>query len=100
MKIWKKIFLYSIILFIFLFNGAGIFIIENIYNRNLEMAIKSTINESSSVRSSIYLNSDLIESYNRYSRERFLVVFKSYILYSGATSIKNIELFDGEGKIS
>lgn len=98
MKIWKKIFLYSIILFIFLFNGAGIFIIENIYNRNLEMAIKSTINESSSVRSSIYLNSDLIESYNRYSRERFLVVFKSYILYSGATSIKNIELFDGEGK--
>lgn len=64
------------------------------------MAIKSTINESSSVRSSIYLNSDLIESYNRYSRERFLVVFKRYILYSGATSINNIELFDGEGKIS
>ena len=32
-KIWEKIFLSSILLFILLFNGAGIVIIETIYNR-------------------------------------------------------------------
>ncbi|GEM_PF-778899 len=97
MKVWKKIFLYSIVLFIILFNGAGISIIENIYNRNLEMTIDSTINESNNVKSSIYLNSDLLKGYSSYSKDSFLVIFRGYI-YSDATSVKNIEIFDNEGE--
>lgn len=97
MKIWKKIFLYSIILFIILFNSAGILIIENIYNRNLEMTISTVIGESSSIKSAIYLNSDLFKGYNSYDKGRFSVVFRSYI-YSDVRTIKNIELFSENGE--
>ena len=35
MKFWKKIFLYSLILFLLLFNGGGIILIEKIHSENL-----------------------------------------------------------------
>lgn len=89
MTIWKKIFLYSIVLFIILFNGASIFIIENIYSNTLNNAIVSSINEYKNLRNSIYLNSDL--SYLNVSE--LLNIVKSY-MYSDSAGIKNIEIFD------
>lgn len=94
-KIWKKIFLYSIILFIILFNGAGVVIIENIYNRNLENTIVSYINEYKSIRNSIYLNADLL---SRHSPDILLSVIKNYI-YGDISGVKNIEIFDKKNNI-
>ncbi|MBO0576189.1 HAMP domain-containing histidine kinase [Clostridium botulinum] len=61
MKFWKKIFIYSMVLFIIIFNGAGIFIIENIYKRGLDRTIKIAIDEHRGIEGSIYLNRDVIE---------------------------------------
>jgi len=48
-KIWEKILIYSTLLFIVLFNGAGI-IIETIYNRNLNLVITTGLNEYGAVK--------------------------------------------------
>ncbi|WP_251861137.1 HAMP domain-containing sensor histidine kinase [Clostridium sp. Marseille-Q2269] len=66
MKFWKKIFIYSMVLFIIIFNGVGIFIIENIYIRDLNRTIASTIDEHKRLEGSIYLNRDIIRQNNTY----------------------------------
>lgn len=60
MKFWKKIFLYSLILFLLLFNGGGIILIEKIHSENLNNAIKSLMHKSLNVESVMYLNSDYL----------------------------------------
>lgn len=60
MKFWKKIFLYSLVLFLLLFNGGGIILIEKIYSENLNNTIKSLMDKSLNVESVMYLNSDYL----------------------------------------
>ncbi len=95
MKIWKKIFVYSITLFIVLFNGAGIAIIQNIYNRNLDNAIVAAINEQKSIKNSIYINLDSIDSNNSNS---FWMLLKNYI-YGDVSKIENIEVFNDKNEV-
>lgn len=95
MKIWKKIFVYSITLFIVLFNGAGIAIIQNIYNRNLDNAIVAAINEQKSIKNSIYINLDSIDSNNSNS---FWMLLKNYI-YGDVSKIENIEVFKDKNEV-
>ena len=64
MKFWKKIFLYSVILFLILFNGAGIILIEKIYSDNLETALKQAMDKYLNVESVIYLNTDFYNDSN------------------------------------
>ena len=90
MKIWKKIFLYSLILFIIVFNGAGFIIIENIYNRNTNIAVKSSLSDEKDIINSIYLNSDLLQMY---FQDSLWSILKNYI-YNGSNEIKNIEILD------
>jgi signal transduction histidine kinase len=86
MKIWKKIFIYSIVLFIILFNGTSIIIIENIFSKNLRSTIVLHINEYKNLKNTIYLSSDL---YNINTVE-LLKIMKSYIYNESS----NIEIFD------
>ncbi|MEW9095219.1 MAG: HAMP domain-containing sensor histidine kinase [Clostridiaceae bacterium] len=58
MKFWKRIFIYSMTLFLIIFNVAGIFIIENIHKRSLDRTIKATIDEHKVIEGVIYLNTD------------------------------------------
>lgn len=60
MKFWKKIFLYSLILFLLLFNGGGIILIEKIHSENLNNAIKSLMYKYLNVESVMYLNADYL----------------------------------------
>lgn len=60
MKFWKKIFLYSLILFLLLFNGGGIILIEKIHSENLNTAIKTLMYKYLNVESVMYLNSDYL----------------------------------------
>lgn len=94
MKIWKKIFLYTLILFIIVFNGAGIIVIENIYDRNMDIVIKSALNDEKDIINSIYLNSDLLKGYGG---DNLLTILKNYI-YSDSDEFKNIEIFDDNNK--
>lgn len=95
MKIWKKIFIYSFLLFIFVFNISGIIIIENIYSRNLNSAIKKSINESKEVNNTIYLNSDL---FSAHEDDILWKKLKSYV-YSGYNNFRNIEIYNMQNKI-
>ncbi|MGL5821258.1 MAG: ATP-binding protein [Sarcina sp.] len=95
MKIWKKIFLSSMILFIFIFNIAGIYIIESIYNRNMQIAIQSSIYDERNIQNSIYLNSEVL---SEYTTEQFWSLLKNYI-YEENTNIANIEILDSSGKV-
>ncbi|MDV4151740.1 HAMP domain-containing sensor histidine kinase [Clostridium sp. AL.422] len=95
MKIWEKIFVSSILLFILLFNGAGIVIIETIYNRGLNLVITTGLNEYEGIKNSIYSNmNDFIEIYNIDILEGFLREF----VYNSGNSIKNIEIFSESNK--
>lgn len=58
MKFWKKIFLYSVILFLLLFNGGGIILIEKIHSDNLNTTLKSVMYKYLNMESIMYLNTD------------------------------------------
>ena len=58
MKFWKKIFLYSVILFLVIFSIGGIAIIEKIHKDNLQEAIESTIYKYLNTESMMNLNTD------------------------------------------
>ncbi len=96
MKFWKKIFIYSITVFIILFNGAGIMIIENIHKRNLDAAIISNLKDYDGIVGAIRLNSDLGVNFNTNNRGQlsawFQVIINSYISSSNEGS--NIEIYD------
>lgn len=87
MKFWKKIFLYSVILFLVLFNGAGIILIEKIYSDNLETALKQAMDKYLNVESVIYLNTDFHNDSN--IKNWIDIVINGY-------SVNNIEKFNVE----
>ncbi len=58
MKFWKRIFIYSMTLFLIIFNSAGIFIIENIHKRSIDRTIKVALDEHKNVEGILDLNSD------------------------------------------
>lgn len=96
MKIWEKIFIYSILLFILLFNGAEIIIIETIYNRNLNVVITTGLNEYEAVKNSIYPNMDIVSTDNLESIDKLEGLLREFV-YSG-NSIKNIEVFSEDNQ--
>ena len=60
MKFWKKIFLYSIVLFLLLFNGGGIILIEKIHSDNLNTMLKSVMYKYLNMEYVMYLNTDYL----------------------------------------
>lgn len=60
MKFWKKIFLYSVVLFLLLFNGGGIILIEKIHSDNLNTTLKSVMYKYLNMESIMYLNTDYL----------------------------------------
>lgn len=60
MKFWKKIFLYSVVLFLLLFNGGGIILIEKIHSDNLNTTLKSVMYKCLNMESIMYLNTDYL----------------------------------------
>ncbi|MGL5822792.1 MAG: sensor histidine kinase [Sarcina sp.] len=90
MKIWKQIFLYAFILFFIVFSFTGIIVIENIYSRNKNRALKSAIEKEKDIISSIYMNSDLL--YGQ-SIKALLNITNSYVDIN-FDEIVRIEIFD------
>ena len=93
MKFWKKIFLYSIILFLLLFNGGGIILIEKIHSDNINTAIKSVMYKSLNMESIMYLNTDYlmdIDVNSKSNMKKWLeVIINGY-------SMNNVERYNTE----
>ena len=60
MKFWKKIFLYSVTLFLFLLMIAGAILIEKKYVDTLKEAVKITVSKCIDVENNLYLNADYL----------------------------------------
>lgn len=60
MKFWKKIFLYSVTLFLFLLMTAGAILIEKKYVDTLKEAVKITVSKCIDVENNLYLNADYL----------------------------------------
>ena len=60
MKIWMKVFLYSVVLFLILLNGVGIVLIEETFEENLQEVIKTAINKYTDIEYTLYLNADYL----------------------------------------
>ena len=93
MKFWKKIFLYSLILFLLLFNGGGIILIEKIHSENLNNAIKSLMYKSLNVESVMYLNSDYLMDIEVNSESNM----KNWVdIIINGYSVNNVEQYNTE----
>lgn len=61
MKLWKKIFIYSFLLFVTVFNIAGFFLVENSHNLSLHREIDRGLSEQGSLKSGIKMNLSIIK---------------------------------------
>ena len=68
MKFWKRIYIFSLILFILTFNFAGISIIEKIHNEALKREINRCLGEHLSIYSGVNLSLPVYNTLKRYSR--------------------------------
>ncbi|MFD3268561.1 hypothetical protein ACE3MS_00185 [Paenibacillus dendritiformis] len=53
MKFWQKICLFSIMVFVIIFNLASVFIIERNHAKLLKQELNATLRESLSIRSTV-----------------------------------------------
>ncbi len=53
MKFWKKIYLFSLLAFVLIFNVSSIVFIERIHNKMLEQEITSTLTENLNIQASV-----------------------------------------------
>lgn len=68
MKFWQRIYIFSLILFILIFNLAGILIIENIHASNLKREVNRCLSEHLSIYSGINVSLPINDTLRRYSR--------------------------------
>ncbi len=67
MKIWKKIFIYSFVIFLILFNFGAFILIENSHNISLSREVDRGMSEHSSIYSGIDANLYVIKDMLKYS---------------------------------
>ena len=92
MKFWKKIFSYSVILFISLLALAGVILVEKTFEDNLQEAVIHAIGKCSDVENSLYLNADYLLDVNVANqddiRDWIDVIIKGYMLNMNKSQFK------------
>ncbi|OZB92378.1 HAMP domain-containing sensor histidine kinase [Paenibacillus sp. XY044] len=53
MKLWQKIYLLSLLVFVLIFNGASVMVIERTHNRMLNQTIEVALSQNMSIHSSV-----------------------------------------------
>lgn len=69
MKLWQKIFIYSFLLFITVFNIAGFFLVGNSHNLSLHREIDRGLSEQGSLVSGIKMNLSILKYMPKYSEK-------------------------------
>ncbi|WP_297636508.1 HAMP domain-containing sensor histidine kinase [uncultured Clostridium sp.] len=70
-------------------------IIENIYSRNLNFAIKNSITDSKDIANTIYLNADLLD---KFQGDVLWKKLRGY-MYVGYNELKNIEVYNNKDQV-
>ncbi|MBD8497902.1 sensor histidine kinase [Paenibacillus arenosi] len=70
MKFWKKIYIFSILVFVIIFNAASIMVIERSHNRMLEQEIDSALSQYMSIHSSVNAIVPIVRIYDSIDYEK------------------------------
>lgn len=101
MKFWKKIFSYSVILFVIFLNLAGMLIVERTFEDNLQEGINAVVNKCRDVENTLYLNADYLYDVDVSNRESIKswvdIIVKGYILNMSKKQF-NLELYTEDDK--
>lgn len=84
MKFWQKIFIYSLSLFLIIFNFGGVFLIQNSYNLSLNREVNRSLDEYSNILSSIkyyniIANNSLYLDSEKHGKPNYKETIKSYL---------------------
>lgn len=69
MKFWQKIFIYSLILFVIVFNLGAVFLIENSHNLSLQREVDRGLSEHLSVFTGVNVSLSIVKDRMKYSRD-------------------------------
>ena len=89
-------------LFLIIFNGAGIFIIENIHKRSLDRTIKAAIDEHKVIEGTIYLNTDSkqgIEPVSQKQLKDWLTLVVTGYISNDSIAQDGLELYDDHNNL-
>ncbi|GIP22248.1 cell wall metabolism sensor histidine kinase WalK [Paenibacillus sp. J22TS3] len=70
MKFWQKIYVFSVLVFVIVFNAASIIVIERSHNRMLEQEINSAISQNMSIHSSVNAIVPILRIYDSIDYEK------------------------------
>ncbi|MGG4104097.1 HAMP domain-containing sensor histidine kinase [Paenibacillus lautus] len=70
MKFWQKIYVFSILVFVIIFNAASIMVIERSHNRMLEQEINSALSQNMSIQSSVNAIVPILRIYDSIDYEK------------------------------
>lgn len=70
MKFWQKIYIFSILVFVIIFNAASIMVIERSHNRMLEQEINSALSQNMSIQSSVNAIVPILRIYDSIDYEK------------------------------
>ncbi|MCY6369927.1 sensor histidine kinase [Clostridium ganghwense] len=79
MKFWQKIFIYSILLFLVIFNLGACFLIEHTHNLSLKREIDRGLNEHSRIYTAMNFNIKIIGNYHKKSFDSDREIIKTYL---------------------
>lgn len=70
MKFWQKIYVFSILVFVIIFNAASIMVIERSHNRMLDQEINSALSQNMSIQSSVNAIVPILRIYDSIDYEK------------------------------
>ncbi|WFD09857.1 sensor histidine kinase [Tepidibacter hydrothermalis] len=94
MKFWKKIFVYSLVLFLIVFNIGGIFLLENSHNLSLNREIERGLSEHSSIYSGVKMIIKDRKTYSQVFEKNVLEIMMKRYLESSNDEKIYIEILD------
>ncbi|MDP4090983.1 MAG: HAMP domain-containing sensor histidine kinase [Bacillota bacterium] len=102
MKFWKRIFIYSMTLFLIIFNSASILIVENIHKRTINRTVKMALDEHKGTADILYLNADSLQgsksTVENQLKDWLTLVITGYVSYDTADP-NYIEVFDEKNNL-
>lgn len=105
MKLWQKIYIFSLLLLILTINSSGIILIQKFHNDSLEKEIKKCISEQKAISSQLRINSLYMKKiYSNIDFDINTLIGISMNEYNNSTNDENgqdenIEILDSNDKI-
>ncbi len=100
MKFWKKIYLFSLLAFVLIFNLSSILFIERIHSKMLEQEITSTLSENMNIQASVNAIVPIMQIYDSVDYEKKVMeqIVNEFISQNRNQQIF-IEIKDEENKL-